>query len=73
MKCRLAEKERLALESEVSLLRSSPINERDSPLDMARSSIVLSDNKERLEVLQSRVEELERFIIEQVKCICMIV
>lgn len=67
-KYRLAEKERLAIESEVSQLRSSPFNERDSPFDMTRSSIVFSDSLQQVEVLQSRVNELETFIIEQVMC-----
>ena len=63
---RLAEQEKLAMESEISQLRASPIHERDSPYDMVRSSTVLSDNLTRIEALQSHVKELEAYIIEQV-------
>ena len=65
-KYRLLEKEKLAMESEVSKLRASPLNERDSPFDMVRSSTMISDYRQRLEIMQSRVKELEAFIVEQV-------
>ena len=65
-KYRLAEQEKLTIESEISQLRASPINERDSPYDTARSSSILSENQARLEALQSRVKDLEAYILEQV-------
>lgn len=64
----LAERERLAAEAEISQLRVSPVGGRDSPFDMARSSIVLSDYKQQLEEANLRVKELESFVIEQVMC-----
>ena len=63
---RLYEQEKLAIESEVSKLRASPINERDSPYDMVRSSTMLSESRQELERLQSRVMKLEAFIVAQV-------
>lgn len=66
---RLYEQEKLVIESEVSKLRASPINERDSPYDMMRSSTMLSDTTQQLEIVQSRVRKLEAFIVEQVRMI----
>ena len=63
---RLVEREKLAVEAEISMLRESPISERDSPYDMERSSIKLTDYRQQLEDSKSRVRELESFIIQQV-------
>ena len=63
------------MESEISQLRASPLEERESPYDMARSSSMLSDNQRHIEALQSRVRELESFVVEQVgllAIICMV-
>ena len=65
-KYRLAEQEKLTIETEISQLRVSPLHERDSPYDMRRSSNILSENQARLQALQSRVKDLEAYIIEQV-------
>lgn len=65
-KYRLAEQEKLAMESEVSQLRASPLHERDSPYDVARSSTILTENQARLSALQSRVKDLEAYLLEQV-------
>lgn len=65
-KHQLLQQEKLAMEEEVSILRASPLNERDSPFDMQRSSTMLSDHREQLDIMQTRVRELESFIVEQV-------
>ena len=65
-KYRLAEQEKLAMESEISQLRASPLDERESPYDVARSSLMLSDKQSLIDTLQCRVKELESFIVEQV-------
>ena len=72
----LAERERLAAEAEIFQLRLSPVGGRDSPFDMARSSVILADYKQQLEEANLRVKELESFVIEQVcvhVCLCLCV
>lgn len=65
-KHQLAEQEKLTMEAEVSMLRSSPLPGRDSPFDMMRSNTLLSDYQQKLETSQTRIKELESFIIENV-------
>ena len=54
--------EKLGLEREVSLLRTSG---RESPYDIERQQAQLQTVQEQLREANSRVQELEEFIIEQ--------
>ena len=58
----LLKQEKLGLEREVSLLRMSG---RDSPYDLERQQALLQTTQEQLRGAESRVQELEEFIIEQ--------
>lgn len=66
-KHQLAEQEKLTMEAEISLLRSSPLPGRDSPFDMMRSTTLLSDYQHKLGTSQTQIKELESFIIEHVR------
>ena len=58
----LLKREKLGLEREVSLLRTSG---RESPYDMERQQALLQVLQGQLREAESRVQELEEFIIEQ--------
>ena len=58
----LLKREKLGLEREVSLLRTSG---RESPYDMERQQALLQVLQGQLREADSRVQELEDFIIEQ--------
>ena len=58
----LLKREKLGLEREVSLLRTSG---RESPYDIERQQAQLQTVQEQLREANSRVQELEEFIIEQ--------
>ena len=58
----LLKREKLGLEREVSLLR---ISGRESPYDIEREQAQLQTVQEQLREANSRVQELEEFIIEQ--------
>ena len=62
MSYELLKREKLGLEREVSLLRTSG---RESPYDMERQQALLQVLQGQLREAESRVQELEEFIIEQ--------
>ena len=62
MSYELLKREKLDLEREVSLLRTSG---RESPYDMERQQALLPGLRGQLKEAESRVQELEEFIIEQ--------